>query len=168
MTFPISGSGGGSQTSTQTSRGSRRTDQSPDGTISSDADTLALSGSPRTIFRAVSAATDVAEIASIDHRIAPRTSPTTISRLGMAIASSAVTSPRSSRDDRQSTADEVGQKVLHRIALENDGEQARKSRGSDRRDGVFRGGSTAFTCTCIGWSECIDHSARMTISRKLL
>jgi hypothetical protein len=61
-------------------------------------------------------------MASIDQRIAPMTSPTTRSSAGIAIAISVVTSPRSSRDDRQSTADEVGQKVLHGIALEDDGE----------------------------------------------
>jgi hypothetical protein len=61
-------------------------------------------------------------MASIDHRIAPITSPTTSIKVGIAMAISVVTSPRSSRDDRQSTADEVGQKALHRVALEDDGE----------------------------------------------
>jgi hypothetical protein len=61
-------------------------------------------------------------MASIDHRIAPITSPTTSIKVGIAMAISVVTSPRSSRDDRQRTADEVGQKALHRVALENDGE----------------------------------------------
>jgi len=164
VTCPISGSGGGNRASTQSSRGSWRTDHSPDGTLTSDAAKLDCSGSPRTIFRAVSAATDVAEIASIDHRIAPMTSPTTRISTGIVMASSAVTSPRSSRDDRQSTADQVGQEVLHRIALENDGEQAGKSCGRNRRDGIFGGGSTAFRIFCLKWDRCICHAFRMTTS----
>ena len=116
------GSGGGKRASTQISKGSWRTDHSANGTLFSDAARLVASGSPRTIALAVSAATDVAEMASIDHRIAPITSPTTSIRVGIAMAISVVTSPRSSRDDRQSTADEVGQKALHRVALEDDSE----------------------------------------------
>jgi hypothetical protein len=60
------------------------------------------------------------------------------------MAISVVTSPRSSRDDRQSTADEVGQKVLHGIALEDDREQPGKARGRNGRNGIFGGGGTAF------------------------
>ncbi|MEY4319665.1 MAG: hypothetical protein RL378_769 [Actinomycetota bacterium] len=161
----MSGSGGGNRASTQTSRDSRRADQSADGTLVSDAARLDSSGSPRTMALAVSAATDVAEMASIDHRIAPMTSPTTRSRVGIAMAISVVTSPRSSRDDRQSTADDVGQKVLHGIALEYDGEQPSKARGGDRRDGIFGGGGTAFRDICFEWSKCSVHALRMPTSR---
>ncbi len=160
----MSGSGGGNRASTQTSRDSRRADQSADGTLVSDAARLDSSGSPRTMALAVSAATDVAEMASIDHRIAPMTSPTTRSRVGIAMAISVVTSPRSSRDDRQSTADDVGQKVLHGIALEDDGEQPSKARGGDRRDGIFGGGGTAFRDICLEWSKCSVHALRMPTS----
>jgi hypothetical protein len=62
------------------------------------------------------------------------------------MAISVVTSPRSSRDDRQSTADEVGQKALHRVALEDHREQPGKARGRNRGDGVFGGGGAAFGC----------------------
>ena len=161
----MSGSGGGNRASTQTSRDSRRADQSADGTLFSDAARLDSSGSPRTMALAVSAATDVAEMASIDHRIAPMTSATTRSRVGIAMAISVVTSPRSSRDDRQSTADDVGQKVLHGIALEDDGEQPSKASRGDRRDGIFGGGGTAFRDICFEWSKCSVHTLRMPTSR---
>lgn len=94
--------------------------------------------------RAVSAATDVAVTASIDHLIAPIINPTTSNNVGIAIAISKVTRPRSSRDDTERTTNQIGQKTLNRATFENDCEESRETRGRKRRDGVFRGGSTAF------------------------
>jgi hypothetical protein len=57
----------------------------------------------------------------------------------MAMAISSVTSPRSSRDETERTADEVGQKVLNRAAFEDDGEKPGEAGGCHRGNRVFGG-----------------------------
>jgi hypothetical protein len=93
--------------------------------------------------RAASEATDVAVTASIDHRITPINSPMTSNRAGIAMAISSVTSPRSSRDETERTADEVGQKVLNRAAFQDDGEKPGKAGGCHRCNRVFGGSGSA-------------------------
>lgn len=64
----------------------------------------------------------VAVTPSIPHRNALRTIPAIPSTVGIPIASSAVTVPRSLHDNRESTADEVRQETLNRAAFEDDRE----------------------------------------------
>ena len=65
----------------------------------------------------------------------------------MAMAISVVTSPRSSRNDGERTADEIRQEVLYGVAFQDNGEQAGETRRRHGGDGVFRGCRTAF----VGW-----------------
>jgi len=89
--------------------------------------------------RAASDETDVAVTASIDQRITPIINPTTSNSAGMAMAISSVTRPRSSRDEAESTANEISEKALDWVALEDDGEQPGQASCGHGRNRVFGG-----------------------------
>ena len=115
--------------------------------------------------RAVSAATDVAVTASIDHLIAPIINPTMSNNVGIARAISTVTSPRSSRDDAEGTADEICQKALNRPAFENDCEESCETGGGHGRDGVFGGGGSAIVVFSCEEVVCCVHSSIVEVKQ---
>jgi hypothetical protein len=94
---------------------------------------------------AVSEATIVAVTPSIPHRNAPSARLTIPRTVGMPMASSAVTVPRSLDHNGQCAANESREQPLDTAALENDGQKSGESSGGDRCDGVFRGNCAAFT-----------------------
>lgn len=71
---------------------------------------------------------------------------------GIPMASSAVTAPRSLRDDRKRTANEGHQESLDGTAFEDNREESREGGRGDRCDRVLGGDRTAVVAgVCIEW-----------------
>ena len=106
-----------------------------------------------------SVAIDTAFTASMPHLRAPSPTPTIPSSAGTAIASSAVTVPRSLPHDTEGAADQARKHGLNWPALEDHREEPREPRRGDRSDGVLGGCRTAIVVFRNMEVVCCCHSS---------